>query len=730
MHVMGDALTVLGSRIGFGWDPANKTACLIRHGEFPNIIYQNTKSKGLPIQIQAGILVNNKKFIFPLSQEGEPFEFVDQGMSATTMTLGGIEPFTALHVKLTVRIPFKPRNIQFSVVPVVYFELEVKRLTSSYRWASRTDEEFVKGTFFIGFQGDSFNVNNEEGCLKVEYDSSYISDKNKKSYTSYHAHDMIIPISGTIDDKIIKKDFMLAKGESIDPLVLAWCCYDKPVMRIFGQLAPFKYTQYFNNLSEVARWAVDNYSAVKENSKIVDELIGNNSLGNSVKHLFIYSLHTWLANTWWVLWNNNEDWFSVWEGSCYFHSTIDVEYTQAPFYLTIWPELLEIELHIWSHFGKDGSLCLGDIGKNTLYMSHDVGRYVDCGIQVYSHDMEVEESSNYILLAYVHWRRTNNDVVINQHIKFIKKLMDFIIRCDTTGNGIPDKGCANTVDDASPAIQFGKEQIYLGIKAMAAIQAGIKILEYTGYNDIDEYNQYVSAAISTLEKQAWKDDHYIVSLTKTMDGMVDPWSGMELKGELKGWDAYHIYTANGLALLDMIGFNTGLSSQRLKEDVWNAAINTIEKYGCKHTSYVMDKVNELYIPGLASSGEKVGWVSMNMLRDIAAAYRGVDLLSLADAYWDWQTTTNTQELLLFFETFYGNNLCYYPRGVAIFGYFDAAAGFSYDAVTGNATISPIRANIQVPLLIFTDWENGSVPIVKTYLNEGKIFYEIIGELKK
>jgi hypothetical protein len=78
-----------------------------------------------------------------------------------------------------------------------------------------------------------------------------------------------------------------------------------------------------------------------------------------------------------------------------------------------------------------------------------------------------------------------------------------------------------------------------------------------------------------------------------------------------------------------------------------------------------------------------GWISMNILRDIACAYRGIDTRDMASRYWEWQVTTNTQEPKLFFETFNGNNLAFYPRGVAIFGFYDALSGRVVDRVTGT-----------------------------------------------
>ena len=61
----------------------------------------------------------------------------------------------------------------------------------------------------------------------------------------------------------------------------------------------------------------------------------------------------------------------------------------------------------------------------------------------------------------------------------------------------------------------------------------------------------------------------------------------------------------------------------------------------------------------------------------------------------------------------------------IFGYFDASVGFAYDKVAGIKNFAPIRASIQVPLLLFADWNKGTVPRVTTSLKDGKIEYSLI-----
>lgn len=708
MNIISDGIAVLGSRIGFVWDPPQRKSYLVRHGSHP----------GIPLNIRAGIKLEDKTVYFPLVKEESFFEFLDQKTTPTTMVLSGIDPKTGIHARITVRIPFRPLDYNFSTVPVIIFDVEAERLSSQFRWTESSKDEKISGSLFVEISGEGMSIKEASGNLEVCYDSlvkipeTSGLDMEGFDSLSIKSRDIVVPLEGIITDGRVSSGFNLARGDKGCRVSLAWCVYDLPVLNVLGDRCPFLYSENFASVEDVAKWAMENSGKVRESNSKTDYIFNSHSLGDAVSSIMAYALHSWLVNTWLVKRPSGQKWFSVWEGSCYFHSTVDVEYTQSPFYLSVWPELLGLQLDEWPLFGKDASDLLGERGMNKLFLSHDIGYLTECTRQYYPHEMEVEENSNYIQLAFLYWRRTGDDSLIRKHETFITKLLDFILACDTTGNGIPDKGCANTIDDASPAIQFGSEQVYLGVKAMTAVKCGAEILKHLG-RSADSYNVFVEKAVKTIETLGWVDDHYVVTLTRTLDGIINPWSGEMMNGELEGWDAYHIYTSNGLALMEMVGFKTDLDRSRLKSDLKNSFVKTKGKYGCRHTSYVNTKPTNLMIPGLAGSAPEVGWISMNMLRDIAAAYHGLDFSSVVQNYWDWQLTTNSQGVYMFFETFYGNNLNFYPRGLAVFGYAEAFAGFSFDKCSNSKNYKPIKPNMTVPLYCLADWQNGSVPLVIT-----------------
>lgn len=673
MQLMCDAVCVLGSRHGLLLDPVAGRCQMIRFDGF---------SKLTAFAVRAGAVINGKEFVFPLCDGGQRFPFFDQRLTPCTTRFIAIEPDSGVKVSLTFAIPFRPRDAAYSTTPVIGIRMETERIAGNFRWTPVTVKpESVELFFEInGLAGEPAGTD----ALDVRFASLELPQ-----------HDRLVCTAGKLDGTRFV-------GSQLD---LAWCTHSGPTLQIQGHRYPFKYGTRFANLDAVAGWARENGAGIFDNAARVDGIVAGNNQSKSINDLLAYTLHSWLANTWWVE-RDGRDWFSVWEGICHFHSTVDVEFTQSPFYLAVWPELLGIELDFWSEFSKDGMRLLGERGAGTLFLSHDCGQMAVADGQVYPHEMEVEETTNYLILLYAHWRRTGNFAIAKSKRAIIEKYLAFLVACDTTGNGVPDRGIANTLDDASPAIQYGREQVYLAVKTMGAFVCGAAILRECGAADAArDYERRAGVIRELIERKGWKDDHYVTLLDKRTEGVVNPWTGKTLTSdEVPGWDSCHIYTANGLAILDMVGLDLGLNRDRLVTDFRTAAERCRQEYGSAHTDYNSGAWTEGAVQdGMVGVGGNPGWISMNMLRDIAAAYRGVDLRALSDRYWQWQVTTNTQAPALFFETFGGNNLCFYPRGIAIWGLFDALAGRVIDKVAGVDRSAPAWPDVRVPRLFDADW---------------------------
>lgn len=709
MQLMCDALSVLGSRHGLVMDPIHRKCEIIRFDRFDALT---------PLHIRAGAVIDGREVVFPLCPQGDTFRFLDQRISPCTMALIGMDSKSGTKVKLTIATPFRPRDAVFSTTPIIGFRLEAEPIAGGFRWEGKGSRP-AEIELFLEFGGPKVIAEpSDTDAVDICFNSLRSSTEHGGTRAApkseiWPQRDRLVAVTGRRLGTAIRQTVRLDAPVALEA---AWCTFSAPNLSVQGDLCPFKYAGAFADLAAVADWARSNPGALFTNAARVDGIVASGNSAKSVKNLMAQTLHSWLIDTWWAVRPDGRDWFSVWEGSCYFHSTVDVEFTQSPFYLAVWPELLRIELDFWPEYSKDGTQCLGPRGQDTLFLSHDTGSHSSACGQDYHHEMEVEETTNYLILVWAYQHRTGDDSLVRSQAEVIRRYLQFLFACDTTGNGVPDRGVANTIDDASPAVQYGRDQIYLAVKTLAAVAAGREFMLALGNGEMAEACTDVMDRIRQLiAEKGWAGDHFVTLLDKAGKGIVDPWTGEKMDvDEVPGWDAPHIYTANGLAPLDMVGIDLGLDAEKLRIDLRVATERCLREYGCVHTdfSFEREKLPES-LKSLAGTARNPGWVSMNMLRDIAAFYRGVDLRYLADRYWDWQTTTNSQEPKIFFETFCGNNLCFYPRGIACWGYYDALAGLVIDQVTGRDETAPAFPQVQVPRLFDADWAAGTCQMIES-----------------
>ena len=703
MQLMSDAISVLGSRHNIIVEPTGRRCYINRSGVYP----------GIDCQIIAGVVIDGREVVFPLCPNGHTFDFMDQDMTPCSFKLTGIDEKTTIKLELTITTPFKPRDEKFSTIPALDIRLKLSRLDSNFR-GYQAVEVAEPGKIFFELFSDVFEYEKSQSdTVRWKFDSPrpLHRDRIDNCRTPSVQRDELFVHKGNVNGKRIELKY--TPGDYIGKEIhIIWCTYSDAMMTVHGKGAPFKYRETFGSLDDVVLWAEGNPDSLLENSRKVDGIIGSNNLSAAINSLMAQTLHSWLINTWWTK-LEGRDWFNVWEGNCYYLSTMDVEYTQSPFYLSVWPELLALELDIWAGFTHSGKEILGDKGEDTIVFMHDVGWLTEIDRTRYSHPMPVEQNSNYVLMSYGYWMRTGDFKVLRRNLDNIRKGLNFIVLSDTTGDGIPDIGTANTIDDACPSLQFGREQVYLAVKSISALQCGAEILEQIG--DVEtagKYRSQAEKATKSLHECGWNKDHFNMLLCEKDGSLSAKDSG--------GWDATHIFASHGLVLVDMIGKDSGIDNEKIRTDIRMGAVRCLDKYGCRHSDYTANR-DELMIGEFGTFNcPRVGWISMNMFRDIAAFYRGVDLRSMASRYWSFQTLVNTQGPCLFFDTFNGNRLMAYPRGLAVFGYFDAIAGLKINRISGVIDCSPLSDDVEVPVLLYADWDEGCVPIIRNSKIEGFI----------
>ncbi len=701
MRAIADCAASLGSRFNLIFDPESRRVYQNTYGRFP----------GRPLQLGIAVeLPDGREVSLPFRDAEEYFERVEYFPSLTGFIYRGIRPDLGLELSLSVCAPFYPRDAKLSTAPFYFLKATVQQLDERCCFAATVTEGRIAVSLDAGGDGGCRKL--EDGFeYRVESSSEFregdgVTEK-KELGTVVRCHGLDgFELEGP--NKIfLPFDLSESEEQSLNVLWTGWS--EGAVLEVDGEPADFKYRSFFHSEEALADWARRNRHEIGEKCRFLDGLFREWSLGAATAHMSAMALHSFLANTWWAVRESGEDWFSVCDGSAGYHSAIDVEYNNALLYLNFWPELLDMLLSQWAGFEVEVSGKRQKGPKKASFLCHDMGAGHMVGRQVYPHSMEVEENCNYLLLMAARTFFTGDLQLLHRHLPLCRRLAAYIIDADCDGDGFPDTGTANTIDDAGAALQYSGGQTYLAVKAQAALWAMGELEELMAKrgskSNSERWKVFAAKGIKTLQENGWIKDHYAVSIRRTTEGMVDPRSGEDLpEGELEGWDDYSIYTANGLLYLFMTNMKMPRwNHMRLAEDLQAAEKATRTPYGNAHAS---------------SSGCSVLF-SQNLWRDYVAAYYGIDFLQKVEEYLDCQQMPDRRcGPAPYRDSSPENRGLFSPRGVTVFGAPVAAAGLRINRVEGEMHLAPVRRTLRAPLPALADWKAMRVPWVIAETRDG------------
>ncbi|MCL5103002.1 MAG: GH116 family glycosyl-hydrolase [Armatimonadetes bacterium] len=608
------------------------------------------------------------------------FERIDQSISMCSSEYVCNSEGLPYDLRVRVVAPFYPGDAKLSTAPFLYLVFKVTSRASTPVSGSvllASDNPYQHGGFFNGTKAFS-KLYREDGLLGFTLEGLGVDDAKLMfagldADTTYQVQDHTGQLAdhfakhGRLPDKIeldrpvyahasgLCWEFDLQPGESREHVFALVGYHNSHALKVTGGYRRFKYTELFPDAESVVRYAMESYPDAMRKVSLFEDTLGKSWLPTDVKDLTAYAIQSYIANTWWV----EDDWFTVWEGRCRFHSTIDVAYNSELFTLQYWPELLKMQLDEWTRF-RIGS-----------YLAHDIGDDRVIFGQSYSADMPVEECTNYLLLLYAYWKATGDSGKVAENAGLAREFVDYIVSTDTDGDGVPDDPVAvnNTVDDASPVTKGAPCQTYLAVKTLASYAALQEMygLELSG--EIDKINR-------TLSEKLWSDDRYLLCA-----GVAGSCS---------------IYSGNGLLYHLISGADIPVDLTRFRKDIEATTPDLMRAYGCTHSSL-----------------DRTTWISQNIWRDLVGMYLGLDMMENAARYWSFQRERNTWDTGCFTDTYhYGTHatdLDRYPRGAIGAGYFLAVAGLTVDKPAGRLRIEPKYDRVRVPVLFAADWENERIP---------------------
>ncbi len=720
LRLQETALGKLGSRVAINPRPQQGIMhqSPLGHADYRVPYFETEPEKyRLPaVQRIFALHIGDQYFALPFTDLMPAFPNIRQDQTLTTLTYNCQAPGLPVEMVLKFSAPFYPQNVKLSTAP--YIRLDV---TVSNRDRNPTAGEFIvarglrnsesageiaeDGLTGVGVTGPVFGI--PTTALWVSPTTSAVSafplqvPVGKEDEPSAEIGEdadgrVILPLVWQRRCSGLTWQFSLRPGEqdSVTLIYVGWV--DQPVLHIKEVPYRFKYLQFFQRPTQVARYSLDEWPEIERKAAVFESTVAEATIPGSLKKLLALGFQSWMTNTWWVTSPGGEDWFSVWEGCCKLHSTVDVEYNVAPFYLQYWPQLLKMELREWSDYVANGVL------------DHDMGIGLTVGEMAYPHPMEVEENTNFVLLLDQYWTQTGDEQLVAELLPTVRALLTGVTEFDTDGDGFAELGTYNTIDQGSATVQYAPDQVYLAIKSLAAYEAGARMAAVqSDFAVADRWRTQAQLIARTLDTQGWLGDHYAVALNQTpkVEAAMGPdWLGPKpsdvgepVTGPPAGWDGYSLYTANGALYAMRSGTPLmNLDLDRLRQDLLAATHHNLRLYGAPHTDR-----------------EENMWISQNIWRDMVAAYLGIDMIDNVDRYWELQRYINTTKYGCFTDVYVyssdGTSLDYYPRGAVAFGLLYALGGIQTNCLTNIVSVSPLRSPLRLALTSRADWEHEAVP---------------------
>lgn len=423
-------------------------------------------------------------------------------------------------------------------------------------------------------------------------------------------------------------EYSLKPGECGEFGFILSCFFlDKSIITCHGEECSFYYQSEFSSTDEVISYARSQREHIIQRSTLFDSIFIKSSIPQHIKDFICWNFHIYTGSAWLLMRQGGKVFYTNYEGGARYFSTVDVEYNLGLFYALFWPELISDQLELWEEtYYKGNRHRPHTFGPKYRIMEHDIGAGFEIDEQMYvPGPMPVEENSNFILLHFLYYKYTGDSGFFKKQINLCLELADYIVDSDTNGNGLPDIGTNNTLDSFEDLLKNMEDQIFLGVKAGTALIVLCSMLEELGIRHLsyDKYRKQHEKIFSTVENEAWAEDHYVITTSP--------------KKPL-GWDRPAPLTTNGLAYLFYTGCPLPMSLERLRQDI------------------------------LKSQQDYSLWPSMGVWRDMTAMYLGIMPVLKYD-----------------FRPDFRNDM--YPRSINSAGIIQAYAGIAIDIPGKIVTIS-------------------------------------------
>ncbi|MGB3977299.1 MAG: glycoside hydrolase family 52 protein [bacterium] len=450
-------------------------------------------------------------------------------------------------------------------------------------------------------------------------------------------------------------------GQSAEATAAVLFYTSSPILLVDGHACSFSYSKEFRDPIRLLTDALENRHTLLQADAAFRATLQTTSLTETLQYLTHTALQSFLACTWSVRLPDGSIRYSEWEGYPLFHSTMDVVFNSCLFHLAYTPDYLKNMLLNWPRYAQDGD------------MPHDMGKGLVIHENAYPVKMQAEENCNYLLLHAMYAARTHDFSIAKELKPVIERVVQRLISSDTDGDGLPNTGTINTFDDAPVSINMAENQVYLGIKKAAALQAVSSLFPDMLDSTIRQKAQNRVDLIYSSIIKSWTGTHFPIALSAPeKEAGTDP---KKISQVLLPHDQHHPITANDSAEDDITGYSNYAAHGLVP--LWLCGLHApseLEALMKTHLETAHEKTTTPY-GDAHRDGQQNVWVSQNMWRDLAALYLGadIDFSELHRQYTQVQSLSigrrdNTGRWEGFCDSPFNAFLTAYSRGIPILGF--------------------------------------------------------------
>lgn len=715
MHNVYEAiLAKFGSRFCLNLRPNNRELYISPFG----------KELDVPSQLAIGMKFGEVSRVLPFTDQFEAFENIDQTHNVTSVSFSCSSPKIPVNAEFIFHSPFYPNNVKLCVAPFFYLDLIVTNSSPNqvdfelFVGCSKLSQQKVEALRledYIGFETNATYQLRDYSAYSMPRHGNNFSNRAFSAKLAIAALDKSkgpgnfefskIKIKAAEDLHHIISSHSLQAGEKITIHLLLAAFTAQDVLEVNKKRYKFKYVDFFSNLLEVIRYADLERFSIDVRNLIFNSTLSSPAFSNSLKNLIGYAFQSFSANSWWLVNQEEQDWFSLWDGASRSHSPTHLERYAFLFYLLYWPDLARMILDEWASLQIEKSI-QGEMGSLL-----EIGES-EPEPQEPRPEFQVEPSCDFISMLYLYWSYTADLEMVKKHFSPIKAWVNQIIDSDTDKDGFPDanSSCYCYVDQISRS-GLVKAQTHLALRTLVALNLAKEMAEILGETQTSQLCEEKEASIrTTLEKKAWQKDHFAASILESEVG-ARPASSLQYKLS----EAYSPYNFNSLIYPLLCGKTVKIDDKKMYEDLIESYYQTMKNYGCT-----------------SSSATQVCLISENLIRDIVAGYLGLDLTHNCENYWDYQLYINTKRgggyTDLYNYEAESSDLNYDPRGIVALGMIYALGGIQIDKRKRMLRFHPLKTPLKIPILSLANWERGMIPWVE-FRREGENIKTIISNEK-